>query len=105
MHADTSIRYINLLWLIPLWIFVQYPIVFGFYYLKFSFKFISAIFGFALQLGLIGLILLFVPFIGWIILAFWYLNRPKPPKPSRSEHSARKIFKPWFIGVLKNKIG
>ena len=85
-------RYINLTWLVPLWVF-QYT----FLYTVFSFKVVIGIFKFGLNMGVIGLILLFVPIIGWIILAFWMLNRPNSP----SYPLTGSRFRPWFITVLK----
>jgi hypothetical protein len=84
-------KYINLTWLVPLWFF-QYT----FLYTVFSFKVVIGIFKFGLNMGVIGLILLFVPIIGWIILAFWMLNRPNSPSYPRTGSR----FRPWFIDKL-----
>jgi len=95
MNSENNIelkRSLHLIWLLPLW-FIQYSIL----YAVFSFKIISGIFKFALNIGVIGLILLFVPVVGWIILAFWMLNRPNSP----SYPVTGSRFRPWFINVLK----
>ena len=95
MNSENNIelkRSIHLIWLLPLW-FIQYSIL----YAVFSFKIISGIFKFALNIGVIGLILLCVPVVGWIILAFWMLNRPNSP----SYPLTGSRFRPWFINVLK----
>ena len=95
MNSENNIelkKSIHLIWLLPLW-FIQYSIL----YAVFSFKIISGIFKFALNIGVIGLILLCVPVVGWIILAFWMLNRPNSP----SYPVTGSRFRPWFINVLK----
>jgi len=84
-------KYINLIWLVPLW-FIQYAIL----YTAFTFKVVIGIFKFGLNMGVVGLILLFVPIIGWIILAFWMLNRPSSPSYPRTGSQ----FRPWFIDKL-----
>ena len=95
MNSENNIdfkRSIHFIWLLPLW-FIQYSTL----YLVFSFKIITGILKFALNIGVIGLILLFVPVVGWIILAFWMLNRPNSP----SYPVTGSRFRPWFINVLK----
>ena len=95
MNSENNIelkRSLHLIWLLPLW-FIQYSIL----YAVFSFKIISGIFKFALNIGVIGLILLCIPVVGWIILAFWMLNRPNSP----SYPVTGSRFRPWFINVLK----
>lgn len=95
MNSENNIelkKSIHLIWLLPLW-FIQYSIL----YAVFSFKIMTGIFKFALNIGVIGLILLCVPVVGWIILAFWMLNRPNSP----SYPVTGSRFRPWFINVLK----
>jgi hypothetical protein len=95
MNSENNIdpkRSLHLIWLLPLW-FIQYSTL----YLVFSLKIITGIFKFALNIGVIGLILLCVPVVGWIILAFWMLNRPNSP----SYPVTGSRFRPWFINVLK----
>lgn len=95
MNSENNIelkKSIHLIWLLPLW-FIQYSIL----YAVFSFKIMTGILKFALNIGVIGLILLCVPVVGWIILAFWMLNRPNSP----SYPVTGSRFRPWFINVLK----
>ena len=95
MNSENNIelkRSKHLIWLLPLW-FIQYCI----FYAVFSFKIMTGILKFALNIGVIGLILLCVPVVGWIILAFWMLNRPNSP----SYPVTGSRFRPWFINVLK----
>ena len=95
MNSENNIelkRSKHLIWLLPLW-FIQYCIL----YAIFSFKIMTGILKFALNIGVIGLILLCVPVVGWIILAFWMLNRPNSP----SYPVTGSRFRPWFINVLK----
>ena len=98
MSKKFPLRFLHLAWLIPLWFF-QYPTIFSYYYMLYSLKIIWGVFRFALQIGVLGLILLCIPFIGWIILAFWYLNRPNIPKPYRPPSN---IFKPLFIELIRS---
>ena len=89
------LRYANLIWLIPLWMFQYCWLV-----VVLGFKFFLALFKFGANVGVFGLMLLFLPVIGWIILAFWMLNRPSQPNyPSKSIS-----LRPWCLDILSKKI-
>ena len=67
-----------------------------------------AVVRFALKLGLIGILLLFLPIIGWIILAAWLLFRQPDHGAELVELERRRqgippprsVFAPWKLGAL-----
>lgn len=48
----------------------------------------------AVGIGVVGLVLLFVPVVGWIILLIVVMLRPRRT-PDRS------IWRPWFLDLVK----
>jgi hypothetical protein len=98
MNSAELLRYINLIWLLPLWSF-QYALVIQ----VFGIKILVAVFKWSLNMGVIGLILLCIPFVGWIILAFWMLN--KSGSTNQPSIQLRPSFRPWFIETWKKDAG
>jgi hypothetical protein len=101
----------NIVWLIiaiPLWV-AQYVIWIP---AVFIWRASVVVFRFALTLGLIGLVLLFVPVIGWIILALILLLRGGDDRDTkalvrelarREGIDGRSIWRPWLIDRVRSE--
>lgn len=93
----------NLAWLavaIAAWV-VQYFIVVPLYVI---WRLVAIAFSF----GLVGILLLFVPIFGWIILGLWWLKRRSDKRHDEvmrtirgdAAPKKRSILRPWFIDRL-----
>lgn len=102
----------NWTWLIiavPLWI-LQYVIYVPIVLL---WRVFVAIVRFALTIGLWGILLLFLPIIGWVILLLWLLLRRDDRrykdlveaigKKEGIETRRRSIWRPWFIDRIRSE--
>lgn len=82
----SPLRFLHLLWLVPLWL-LQYLLIVPLVWIW------LALIVPAFKIGVVGVILLCVPIIGWIILAVLILRRPQPRRE-------RTYWRPWGASLI-----
>jgi hypothetical protein len=100
MNRRSALRYLHLLWLIPLWC-CQYLVVVPSVYTWRLLVLFAGFFVGVFALGALAVVLVCIPVIGWLALLVLVLSRPRNtyhrPRP---HHSNAWMFKPWLASAL-----
>lgn len=100
-----AVRWTLIVGLVVLW-FVQYFVVVPMWLI---FRFFVALLQAAVTVGVWGMLLLFIPVIGWIILLAMWANHRGQKKVLRELEGADRInrflFRPWFLEELERRQG